>query len=94
MYLAGSISHRELPTQRRQFRRYEVQCRARIRIGMRHYAGYLHNVSLAGAKLRTITPIRRLGVLILRLPDLPPFRRRLRWSDAYHAGGVLRRPIE
>ena len=71
---------------RREFRRYNDQCRARIRIGNRQYAGYIHNISQGGAKLRTITPIRRLGTVILRLPDLPPLCCRLRWTDSFHAG--------
>jgi PilZ domain len=71
--------------QRRQFARYEVQCRARICIGKPHY-GYLHNVSQGGAKLRTISPIREVGEVMLTLPDLPPMRCQLRWSDSYNAG--------
>ena len=71
---------------RRRTARYDVQCRARIVIAKRHYAGYLHNISQHGAKLRTITPIRRLGEVLLRLPDLPPIRCQLRWTDAYNAG--------
>jgi hypothetical protein len=35
-------------------------------IGSRHYAGYLHNISRGGAKLRTITPIRKVGAVLLR----------------------------
>jgi hypothetical protein len=72
--------------QRRRFPRYEVQCRARIVIGNRHYAGYIHNISEGGARLRTITPIRKLGSVLLRLPDMPPLRCRLRWTDSYNAG--------
>jgi PilZ domain len=72
--------------QRRQNVRHDVQCRARIRIANRQYAGYLHNISRAGAKLRTITPIRRVGTIILRLPDLPPLLCELKWSDHYNAG--------
>ena len=47
--------------QRRRSERYEVQCRARIVIGKRHYAGYILDISQRGAKLRTITPIRNAG---------------------------------
>lgn len=72
--------------QRREFPRYQVQCRARICIGKRHYAGYLHNISQGGAKLRTISPIRRIGEVRLTLPDLPPLRCQLRWTDSYNAG--------
>lgn len=74
------------PTQRRKFPRFDVQCRARIHIGMRHYAGYLHNIGQGGAKLRTISPIRKPGKVILRLPDLPPLSCELRWTDSYNAG--------
>ena len=86
MYLSATHASEELGRQRRQFPRYDVQCRARILIGKRHYAGYIHNISQGGAKLRTISPIRRLGEVSLKLPDLPPLRCQLRWTDAYNAG--------
>lgn len=72
--------------QRRQYPRFEVQCRARIIIGTRHYAGYLHNISNGGARLRTISMIGKPGSVTLRLPDLPALRCRLCWTDAYNAG--------
>jgi hypothetical protein len=72
--------------QRRRFARRDIQCRARIRIGTRQYAGYLQDISRGGAKLRTITPIRKVGDVILRLPDLPPLYCRLCWTDSYNAG--------
>lgn len=86
MYLLEPASDQSDARDRRKFARFDVQCRARIRIGTRQYAGYLHNISQGGARLRTISPIRRLGAVILRLPDLPPLRCRLCWTDAYHAG--------
>jgi PilZ domain len=85
MYLSSGACP-ERPPNRRQFLRLEIQCRARIHIGTRHYAGYLANISQAGAKLRTITPIRKLGPVLLRLPDLPPLRCELRWTEEYDAG--------
>lgn len=72
--------------QRRKFPRHVIMCRARIRVGTRQYAGYLHNIGRGGARLRTITPIRRFGKVILRLPDLPPLHCQLRWTDSYNAG--------
>ena len=33
-----------------------------------------------------ITPIRKLGSVILRLPDLPPLRCCVEWTDSYNAG--------
>jgi len=86
MYLTTSAARAERPPKRRQFPRHDVQCRARIHIGSCHYAGYLQNISQAGAKLRTITPIRKLGRVLLRLPDLPPLRCQLRWTDAHNVG--------
>lgn len=87
MYLARQlVASAEMTPQRRKFRRYEIQCRARIVIGSRHYAGYLHNISQGGARLRTISPIRKVGNVLLRLPDLPPLRCQLRWIDSYNAG--------
>jgi len=71
----------------------QILCRARIRIGNRQYAGYLHNISQGGAKLRTITPIGRLGHVILRLPDLPPLKCTLRWTNAYNAGVSFELPL-
>jgi PilZ domain-containing protein len=86
MYLSDPIDRMQSARQRRQFPRFQVQCRARIRIGTRQYAGYIHNISQGGARLRTISPIGKLGKVILRLPDLPPLRCRLRWTDSYNAG--------
>lgn len=85
MHLADRHEDTSHP-QRRKFPRYDVQCRARIRIGSRDYAGYLHNIGQGGAKLRTISPIRKAGKMILRLPDLPARSCELRWTDSYNAG--------
>lgn len=77
----------------RQFARVAVLCPARIRIGNRQYAGYIHNISAGGAKLRTISAIRRTGLVLLRLPDLPVLRCRLTWSDTYNAGVAFEIPL-
>lgn len=86
MYLSDVTPAAKLRPRRREYSRIEIRCRARIRIGNRQYAGYIHNISQGGAKLITISPIRGLGRVILRLPDLPPMRCQLRWTDAYSAG--------
>jgi hypothetical protein len=78
---------------RREFSRIEIDCRARIRIGNRQYAGYLHNISQGGAKLRTITPIHRVGGVVLRLPDLSPLHCDLRWRDSHNAGVMFGRQL-
>lgn len=86
MQASRPLAKAEEAQNRRAFQRHEVSCRARIVIGSRHYSGYLHNISRGGARLRTITPIGRIGTVLLKLPDLPPLRCRLQWSDSYNAG--------
>ena len=93
MYQSDPKTWAKAHPQRRRFQRLDIQCRARIRIGKRQYAGYLHNISQGGAKLRTITPIGRLGNVILRLPDLPPLKCTLRWTNAYNAGVSFELPL-
>lgn len=78
---------------RRKSQRHGIQCRAKIQVGNRHYTGYIHNISRAGAKLRTISPIRRFGPVMLTLPDLPPIRCELRWTDSYNAGVQFARAL-
>ena len=86
VYVSGTIEAAQPVRERRRARRLDIQCRAKIHIGRRHYAGYVHNISRTGAKLRTISPIRRAGTVILYLPDLPPLKCELRWTDFYNAG--------
>ena len=93
MYLANVSNQDSRSDLRRRFPRQQVECRARICIGTRHYAGYLHNISRGGAKLRTITPIRKLGTVLLRLPDLQPLKCSLAWSDSYNAGVSFELPL-
>ena len=75
-------------TDRRMSNRRELQCRARIRIANRQYSGFLSNLSEGGAKLRTASPIRKLGRVVLQLPDLPPLLCEIRWND--HCNAVIR----
>ena len=93
MHLSHAFQETRSVRQRRRFPRYAVQCRARIIIGKRQYAGYIQDVSEGGARLRTVTSIRKLGKVLLRLPDLPPLSCRLSWTDAYHAGVVFDRRL-
>lgn len=77
----------------RRFARVAVLCPARILIGNRQYGGYIHNISAGGAKLPAISAIRRSGIVIRRLPDLPVLRCRLSWSDTYNAGVAFEMPL-
>lgn len=92
MHLSHAFQEKPV-RQRRQFPRYGLQCRAHIQIGKRQYSGYIHNVSQKGAKLRTISPIGDPGQVILRLPDLPPLRCQLRWTELHYAGVVFCREL-
>lgn len=93
MHLSHAFEETLPVRQRRRFPRYAVQCRARIIIGARQYAGYIQDISEGGARLRTVSSIRKLGDVVLRLPDLPPLKCRLSWTDAYHAGVVFERRL-
>ena len=93
MLVSHAFKEMQPVRQRRRYPRFAVQCRARIIIGKRQYAGYIHNISEGGAKLRTVSSIRKLGKVMLRLPDLPPLKCRLSWTDAYHAGVVFERRL-
>lgn len=93
MYLSEQPLAVAARSRRRRHPRVQVQCRARIVIAGRHYAGYLDNISQAGARLRTISPIRKIGAVTLKLPDLPPLRCQLCWTDTYHAGVIFHLPL-
>lgn len=93
MYLSGQLADVPIKPQRRRHARIQIQCRSRILIGTRHYAGYLDNISRGGARLRTISAIRKVGTVLLRLPDLPPLRCQLCWTDSYHAGVKFELPL-
>lgn len=79
--------------ERRQFARLELRCRARIVIGTRHYAGWIDDISRGGARLQTLTPIGRIGAVLLRLPDLRPLRCNLHWNDSHNAGVSFELPF-
>lgn len=93
MSLSEPLADAGPPPMRRLHARTGLQCRARIRIGARQYAGYLHNISEGGARLRTITPIRKPGHVVLTLPDMPPIRCELKWTDSYNAGVSFELPL-
>ena len=93
MYMAHAFDVEEPVRGRRKHPRFEVFCRARVRIGKRQYAAYLHNISEAGARLRTVCSIRKLGAVTLRLPDLEVLHCKLSWTDNYHAGVIFERPL-
>lgn len=93
MLLSDAFKEAQPVRQRRRHPRFAVQCRARIIIGQRQYAGYIQDISEGGARLRTVSSIRKLGKVMLRLPDLPLIKCQLSWTDAYHAGVVFERRL-
>ena len=78
---------------RRSVERIDLRCRARIVIGTRHYTGWIDDISCAGAQLQTLTPIGRLGSVLLRLPDLRPLQCTLHWSNSHKAGVSFELPL-
>lgn len=78
---------------RRRVERIDLRCRARIVIGTRHYAGWIDDISCAGAQLQTLTPIGQLGSVLLRLPDLRPLQCTLHWSTSHNAGVSFELPL-
>lgn len=78
---------------RRRVERIDLRCRARIIIGTRHYAGWIVDISCAGAQLQTLTPIGPLGSVLLRLPDLRPLQSTLHWSTSHNAGVSFSLPL-
>ena len=78
---------------RRRVERIDLRCRARIVIGTRHYAGWIDDISCAGAQLQTLTPIGRLGSVLLRLPDLRPLQCSLHWTNSHKAGVSFELPL-
>ena len=74
------------PFDERQVPRLDVRCPARIRIARRQYAGFIDNLSEAGAHFITVSPIRESGPVILHLPDLPPIKAEICWTKPTEGG--------
>lgn len=72
---------------RRIANRLKLRCRARIRVGKRHYAGYVEDISTCGARIRTLSPIVGTGPVCVVVPDLPPLRGHISWIEP-QTGGV------
>ena len=85
--------HSSSQFERRRVERIDLRCRARIVIGTRHYAGWIDDISCAGAQLQTLTAIGRLGSVLLRLPDLRPLQCTLHWSNSHKAGVSFELPL-
>lgn len=78
--------------EQRQHPRLTMRCPARVRIGCRHYAAYLENISEGGAKVRTLSPLIPAEKVILLLPDLPPIRGKLQWTKPNEGGIAFQLP--
>ena len=83
----SAVSLSSPASERRKTPRLNFRCRARIRVGNRHYAGYIEDISNDGARIRTLTPLRETGPVYLLIPDLPPIRGHVRWRKP-DSGGV------
>lgn len=87
------ITNADCGSERRQLPRLHLRCRARIHISTRHYTGWIDDISRVGARLQTLTPISRVGAVLLRLPDLRPLHCKLHWNDSHNAGVSFELPL-
>jgi hypothetical protein len=72
--------------ERRQLARLDLRCSARIVIKTRQYSGWIDDISRGVARFQTLTPISRVGAVLLTLPDLRPLRCKLHWNGSHNAG--------
>ena len=70
----------------RSLPRINVTCRGRLKMGPRSYSVVLHDISQAGAKVQTQTPIVDGGDLVLTLPDLAQVAGVVRWVGGNEVG--------
>lgn len=70
----------------RSLPRIQVTCRGRLKMGPRSYSVVLNDISQAGAKVQTHTPIVDGGDLVLTLPDLAQVAGIVRWVGGTDVG--------
>lgn len=73
--------------------RIAATARCRIREGSRIYTAQLKNISLGGVGLNADVNLAGHTELIVSIPDLPPLRALLRWSDGQAAGLSFAQPL-
>lgn len=81
------------PESRRSVPRVTTAARAIVRSGGRATAAELCDISSFGARVRTRRALKPESPAVIDLPDLPPIRAYVRWSDGCESGMVFATPI-
>lgn len=76
----------EAQEERRSSPRLEIDCRATLRVNARFYYGRARDISAGGARFATSQSLKRPGPAVLMLPDLPPLRSEIRWTQGNEFG--------
>jgi len=84
------------PTKRRSSPRVKAVARLVVRTEGRIYAGSLIDISTSGAQVRTFTPAKLGPSAVLTLPDFPPMKAYVQWTNETHVGFSFDRqlPVE
>ena len=80
-------------TRRRSLPRATAMARAALRSNGRTYGVELRDISASGAKVRTGRIKSLEGSIVLTLPDLPPMKAFVRWTDGEYAGLSFATPL-
>ena len=80
-------------TKRRSTPRLNASARLLLRTGGKTYSGELRDISASGARIRTTKPVSSDHSITLDLPDLPPLKAYVRWTDETEVGVVFETPI-
>jgi len=78
---------------RRAYPRAPASGFAILRTGGRQYSATLCDISASGAKIVTAKPVEAGRTAVLLLPDLPPLRGFVRWSQGRDTGLIFETPI-
>lgn len=84
------------PTKRRSTPRVKTSARVVLRTDGKIYAASLCDISTSGAKIRTFRPAKLGTCASITIPDFPPMKTYVRWSDETHVGLTFDRhlPLE
>lgn len=74
------------PTKRRSSPRVKTAARLVLRTNGRIYAAILCDISASGAQVRTFKPAKLGPAAVLTLPDLPPVKAYVKWTNDTHVG--------
>ena len=82
----GSVRRRSMP-------RVKATSYAVLRVGGRMVAAVLRDISSMGARITTSRSLEVGALAIIRLPDLPELKARVRWTECSETGLVFETPL-